>query len=76
MICVYISNYEDDNSICFNFRNVNYIVTNLESVMNVMFTSFRENILKVYPDKCQFILFTKDVLQNTVKINKIILHPY
>ena len=69
-----IYNYADDNSICFHGRNVNDIVTNIESVSNVMFTWFKENNLKANPDKCQFILFTKDVLQSTVNINNITLH--
>ena len=69
-----IYNYADDISICFHGRNVNDIVTNIESVSNVMFTWFKENNLKANPDKCPFILFTKDVLQSTVNINNIALH--
>ena len=57
-----IYNYADDNAICFHSRNVNDIATNIESVSNVMSTWFKENNLKANPDKCQFILFTKDVL--------------
>ena len=69
-----IYNYADDNSICFHGRHVNDIVTNIESVSSVMFTWFKENNLKANPDKYQFILFTKDVLQSTVNINNITLH--
>ena len=68
--------YADDNYICFHGRNVNNRVTDVEFVSNVMCTWFKENNLKANPEKCQFILFTKDFLQSTVNINNITSHSF
>ena len=68
--------YADDNYICFHGRNVHNIVTNVEFVSNVMCLWLNENNLKANPDKCQFILFTKDCLQSTVNINNITSHSF
>ena len=39
-------------------KNVNGIVSKIESVSKVMFNWFSENNLQANPDKSQFILFT------------------
>jgi len=70
-----IYNYTDDNSIRVHGKNVNDIVSKIESVSKVMFNWFSENNLQANPDKSQFILFTNDVLCNAVNIDNIILHP-
>jgi len=64
-----------DNSICVHGKNVNDIVSKIESVSKVMFNWFCENNLPANPDKSQFILFTNFVLYNAVNLDNIILHP-
>ena len=46
-----IYNYTDDNSICVHGKNVNDIVSKIESVSKVMFKWFIENNLQANPDK-------------------------
>ena len=69
-----IYNYADDSTICVHGKSMSDIATNIETASKIMFNWFYENNLKPNPDKCQFILFSNDVLHTTVTIDNTVLH--
>ena len=64
-----IYNYADDNSVCCYDPDIDCVISNLETVCNVMIDWFHQNYLKANPEKFQAIIFGNQCDTSDVTIN-------
>ena len=64
-----IYNYADDNSICTNGNDYESAQSNILECANIMLKWFKENYLQANPSKFQFIVFDKQNISHSLKIN-------
>ncbi len=68
-----IYNYADDNTICIHGSVVDDILSELESVSNVLLEWFELNYLQANPEKFQFMLIHTNKLEYNVNIGNAVL---
>jgi hypothetical protein len=68
-----IYNYADDNTICVHRDNVSDVLSNIERVSEILLNWFKTNYLQANPEKFQFILLSKDKLDNGVLVDNTML---
>jgi hypothetical protein len=66
MLICDVFNYADDNTVGCSGENVEDVRKQLEIVSNVMINWFNENMMKVNPDKFQYIVFGKNIKADDV----------
>ena len=68
-----IYNYADDNTICVFGETIENVIRNAQLATDVMLNWFKNNYLQVNVSKFQFILFHKEMLDQSICINDIVI---
>jgi hypothetical protein len=68
MLICDVFNYADDNTVGCSGENVEDVRKQLEIVSNVMINWFNENMMKVNPEKFQYIVFGKNIKADDVHV--------
>jgi len=78
MLICDVFNYADDNTVGCSGENVDDVRKQLELVSTVMINWFNENMMKVNPEKFQYIVFGKNIKADDVhviNVNNVTIEP-